>query len=94
MPETPANQYKEEPNYHPTERGVERLATPKELAEFGTVRPDPVIEAKILALLGAELPEVELPEGRPPETKQAEMVMEVPEPAIVELPLESAARTR
>ena len=91
MPETPANQHKEEPNYHSTERAVERLATPKELAEFGTIRSDPEIEAKILALLGAELTEEELPEGRPPETQQTEMVIEVREPAIVEVPLETAA---
>lgn len=91
MPETPANQHKEEPNYHSTERAVERLATPKELAEFGTVRPDPVIEAKILALLGAELTEEKLPEGQPPETKQTEMVIEVREQGNVEVPLEPPA---
>ena len=91
MPETPADQHKEEPNYHSTERAVERLATPKELAEFGTIRPDPELEAKILSLLDAEMTETELPEGQPPESKQAEMVMEVREPAIVEVPPESAA---
>ena len=45
MPETPANQHKKTPTIS-TERVVERLATPKELAEFGTIRPDPQIEAK------------------------------------------------
>ncbi|HKI11113.1 MAG TPA: pentapeptide repeat-containing protein [Candidatus Acidoferrum sp.] len=94
MPETPASQHKEEPNYHSTERAVERLATPKELAEFGTIRPDPVIEAKILALLGAELPEAESPEVRPPDTKHTEMVIEVRESAIVEVPLEPTAANR
>jgi len=88
MPETPANRHEEEPNYRPTERVAERLATPKELAEFGTIRPDPEIESKILALLAMGPTGAELPEGPPPESALTEMVIPVREPATVELPLE------
>jgi uncharacterized protein YjbI with pentapeptide repeats len=88
MPETPANRHKEEPNYDPAGRVVERLATPKELAEFGTIRPNPDIEAKILSLLDAGPADEELPEGRPPESQQSEMEVAIPEAATVEVPLE------
>ena len=91
MPETPANQHKEELKDHSAERAAERLATPKELAEFGTIRPNPELEARILAFLETEMTEGESPEGRPLETKQTEMVIEVREPAIVEVPLEPRA---
>jgi len=52
MPDMPAN--------NPTgfdEKPKERLATPQELAEFGTIEPDPDMEAKILALLEAQMDE-------------------------------------
>ncbi|HXR32881.1 MAG TPA: pentapeptide repeat-containing protein [Verrucomicrobiae bacterium] len=91
MPETPANQPKEELKGHSTERVVERLATPKELAEFGTIRPNPEIEAKILALLEAGVAGGESSGGRPQEAKHSEMVIEFREPAIVEAQPEPAA---
>src|SRR5271157_5948753 len=91
MPEPPANQHNEGSKDHFAERAAERLATPKELAEFGTIRPNPELEAKILALLETQMKEEELPEGQPPETKQAERTIEVREPAIVEVPLEPRA---
>ena len=91
MPEPPANQHKDGFNDHSPERVVERLATPKELAEFGTIRPNPQLEERILALLETGMTEGESPEGQPLETKHTEMTIEVREPAIVEVPLEPRA---
>src|SRR5262249_9093570 len=39
------------------QKGTERLATPKELAEFGGVPSDPMTEAQILALIQGEMDE-------------------------------------
>jgi len=50
MPEGPASL-----NENRDQKLVERLATPEELAEFGGIAPNPVIEAQILALLEAQM---------------------------------------
>ena len=91
MPEPPANQHKDGSKEHSPERVVERLATPKELAEFGTIKPNPQLEESILALLETGTTEGESPEGQPLETKHTEMTIEVREPAIVEVRLEQRA---
>ena len=91
MPDTPANQHVEGLKRHTVERLVERLATPQELSEFGTIAPDPAIEAKILALLEVQMTEEESPEGQLPETKHVAGATEVREPAIIEMPLEQPA---
>src|SRR5271157_923763 len=91
MPDTPAKQHDEEPKRHTVERLVERLATPQELSEFGTIAPDPAVEAKILALLEVQMAEAGSPEGQLPETKHIEGTAEVREPAIIEVPLERPA---
>jgi len=56
MPEWPA-QKKTSLNENNKQKSVERLATPEELAEFGGITPNPVIEAQILALLEAQMDE-------------------------------------
>jgi uncharacterized protein YjbI with pentapeptide repeats len=56
MPEWPA-QKKTDLNESRNQNVVERLATPEELAEFGSIAPNPVIEAQILALLEAQMNE-------------------------------------
>jgi len=88
MPEPPANQHKDGSKDHSPERVVERLATPKELAEFGTIRPNPQLEERILALLETGMTDGESPEGQPLQTKHTEMTIEVREPAVVEVRLE------
>ena len=53
MPETPA-QHNHGFKMIPGD-GVERLATPEELAEYGTLAPDRETEQKILALLEQQM---------------------------------------
>ncbi len=95
MPEKPANQHKEGPKHHSVERAVERLATPQELSEFGTVPPDPIIESQILALLDVEMAEgesVENPIQDPLlEKRETKKPAELRETQIVEVPLERPA---
>jgi uncharacterized protein YjbI with pentapeptide repeats len=50
-------------NENNNENLIERLATPEELAEFGGLAPNPVIEAQILALLEAQMEEPEAEVG-------------------------------
>jgi uncharacterized protein YjbI with pentapeptide repeats len=64
MPEHPAEQHTTLPTSS-LSKPRERLATPQELAEFGSTAPDPEIEAQILALLDAQMEEVS-PEDLPP----------------------------
>jgi uncharacterized protein YjbI with pentapeptide repeats len=55
MPENPADKT---PGSNMSEKGTpERLATPAELAEFGSIAPDPEMEAQILALLEQQMKE-------------------------------------
>jgi uncharacterized protein YjbI with pentapeptide repeats len=95
MPDTPANQRKEGTKEHFLERVAERLATPQELSEFGTVAPDPESEAKILALLEAQMTEEESVENPVRdlalEAKQPDTSDELRETQIVEVPLEPRA---
>lgn len=56
MPEQPAKK-KTSLNEKKSENLIERLATPEELAEFGGITTNPVIEAQILALLEAQMEE-------------------------------------
>jgi len=51
-----------------TQKSVERLATPEELAEFGGITPNPEIEAQILALLEAQMEEPVAEEKAPTAT--------------------------
>jgi uncharacterized protein YjbI with pentapeptide repeats len=60
----------------PAEGAVERLATPEELAEFGSTGPNPETEAKILALF-----EVQMAEGaetKPPVEVLRDLAKETP----------------
>jgi len=95
MPDTPANQRKEGAKEHFLERVAERLATPQELSEFGTVASDPEIEAKILALLEVQMTEEDSVENPVKdallETNQAKTTAELRETQIVEVPLEPRA---
>jgi uncharacterized protein YjbI with pentapeptide repeats len=95
MPDTPANQPKEGPKEHFLERVAERLATPQELSEFGTVAPDPEIESQILALLEVQMTEEESVEKPVKdlvlEAKQPNTTNELRETQIVEVPLEPRA---
>ncbi len=98
MPDMAANQNTEGHKERMHERVVERLATPQELSEFGTVAPDPEVEAKILALL-----EVQMTEEESVETLGKELLLEVKQPEqpdttqelhetqIVEVPLKCEA---
>jgi uncharacterized protein YjbI with pentapeptide repeats len=54
MPDQPAKKYFGFSWGH-QERTAERLATPEELAEYGSIAPDPKVEAKILALFEEQL---------------------------------------
>lgn len=57
MPEWPAEQHTA--SHGPSApNSVERLATAQELAEFGTIAPDPEIENQILALLDVQMEQV------------------------------------
>ncbi len=95
MPDMPAHQRKEGTKEHFLERVAERLATPQELSEFGTVAPHPEIESQILALLEVQMSEedsAQNPEKEPLlETKQAKIPAESRETRIVEVPLEPRA---
>src|SRR5271169_6100095 len=61
MPEKPADKARASSANHGSsmfEKGTpERLATPAELAEFGSIAPNPEIEARILALLEEQMKE-------------------------------------
>jgi uncharacterized protein YjbI with pentapeptide repeats len=66
MPEWPAD-HNSAPHDSASNKTVERLATPEELAEFGGVTTNPEIESQILALLEAQMEET-LPEDLVPTT--------------------------
>jgi uncharacterized protein YjbI with pentapeptide repeats len=95
MPDTPANHRKEGPKERFLERVQERLATPQELSEFGSIAPDPEIEAQILALLEVQMTEEESVENPVKdlqlEANQPNPKNELREAQIVEVPLEPRA---
>jgi uncharacterized protein YjbI with pentapeptide repeats len=71
---------------------AERLATPQELAEFGSVAPDPLMEAQILALFEAQMkqeaPAEESVEAHP--STMGETLAEAPISTPVEMAVETA----
>lgn len=92
MPELPAE--RNEPVKMVPSEGVERLATPAELAEFGAVSPDRETEEKILALLEQQMVESLVSEGNkdlaigfpaPASAKDATKI----KPAKIEVPAKS-----
>ncbi len=83
MPDWPANL----PNFtepNSTQKLVERFASDEELAEFGTVPPDPEIESQIIALLEVQMQEA------PAEPETPAPTVHFPSPVTSEHKAESA----
>ncbi len=74
------------------QKHVERLATPEELAEYGPLAPDPVTEAKILALFEEQLLRdlVKDAAARPGESNAKEAAAENVEKSAAELPVSTS----